>query len=181
MLKKPLALTACTILLTGAQCGCATQSSSTAQCTNSSSEPASASSSLANPWTEFSSVDEVAQATGMLFYVPDGATDITYSAIVSEGLGQVEYTLNEYRVTDRAQKTAEAKDISGMYYQWEHTTTKPLGENGSEATLHWTEGAAGLITSYWEAGGVTYSTSVTGGLINEETLTNVYKKILGQA
>lgn len=181
MLKKPLALTTCTILLIGTLCGCTAQSDPTTQSANSSSESPSASSSLANPWTEFSSVDEIAQATGLLFYVPDGATNVAYSAIVSEGLGQVEYTLDEYRVTDRAQKADHAKDISGMYYQWEHTSTQPLGENGSEATLHWTESTAGVITSYWEAGGITYSTSVTGGPINEKTLINVYKKILGQA
>ncbi len=72
---------------------------------------------LANPWEE---TDEAGllEATGLSLAVPEGAEDVSYMVMASEGLGQMEFTLNGLYYTARIKAAAEYEDISGLYYEW---------------------------------------------------------------
>ncbi len=93
---------------------------------------------LANPWADLTA-EELAQASGVSFDLPEGAENAVYRWLADEGLAEMQFTL-EGGVDEfcaRAQ-AAELEDgalmnISGMYFQWEHE--EEVTVNGCPGTL----------------------------------------------
>ena len=72
---------------------------------------------IANPWEE---TDEAGflEATGLSLAVPEGAEDVLYLVMPSEGLGEMQFFLNGLKYSARIKAAAEFEDISGLYYDW---------------------------------------------------------------
>jgi len=85
--------------------------------------PAVDDATLANPWKDLSR-DELAQVSGMSFGVPDGAEGVVYRWLESDGLAEMQFTMDGDEYCARAQsaelKAGELMNISGMYFQWDH-------------------------------------------------------------
>ena len=126
---------------------------------------------IANPWTDMTK-EELEQVSGVPFGVPEGAEEIVYRWLESEGVAEMQFTLDgdEYcaRVKPAALEAGQLENISGMYYGWENEESVTIGhcdgtigqyQTGSE---EWVE----LCQWYDMAPGLMYSLSVytTGDL-----------------
>ncbi|MBO4884597.1 MAG: haloacid dehalogenase-like hydrolase [Clostridia bacterium] len=120
---------------------------------------------MANPWADMTK-DELEQVSGVPFGVPDGAEEVVYRWLESEGLAEMQFTLDgdEYcaRVKPAALEAGQLENISGMYYGWENEESVTIGhcegtigqyQTGSE---EWVE----LCQWYDLAPGLMYSLSV---------------------
>ena len=120
---------------------------------------------LANPWTEMTK-EELEQVSGVPFGVPEGAEALVYRWLASEGLAEMQFTLDGDEFIARVQpaqlQEGELMNISGMYFDWEHEEeitvngccgTIGLAQTGSE---DWVE----LCQWYDLAPGLMYSLSV---------------------
>lgn len=85
---------------------------------------------IPNPWTD--TTLENIRAMGYDMVLPDGAENITFTALNAEGgsaaMVQADYTLGGAEYTCRAAKTAEPEDISGLYETWEQDLSWTVGE-----------------------------------------------------
>ena len=112
---------------------------------------------MANPWQTLTA-DELAQAAGVTFGVPEGAENVEYRWLKDENLAEMQFTMesgDEYCA--RVQPTAEPTDISGMYYGWENVENVNVGycegtigqyQTGSNEyveLIQWYDAAPGLM------------------------------------
>jgi len=106
--------------------------------------PAPDGAALANPWRDLTG-DELARVSGMAFGVPEGAEGVVYRWLESEGLAEMQFTMDGDEYCARAQSAelseGELMNISGMYFQWDHEEaitvndcpgTLGLAQTGSE-------------------------------------------------
>ena len=120
---------------------------------------------IANPWTDMTK-KELEQVSGVPFGVPEGAEEIAYRWLESEGIAEMQFTLDgdEYcaRVKPAALEAGQLENISGIYYGWENEENVTIGhcegtigqyQTGSE---EWVE----LCQWYDLAPGLMYSLSV---------------------
>ena len=114
------------------------------------------------PWSELSA-EEVLELTGVEFGVPKGAEDVVYRWLASEGLTEMQFTLDgdEYcaRIQPAALEAGELMNISGMYFQWENEEevsisglygTLGMAQTGSEEYVElcqWYDLVPGLMYS----------------------------------
>ena len=70
---------------------------------------------LANPWTEVTA-EELVENPGVEFGIPEGAENISYSLLESEGLAEMRFTWYDMDYVARIKPAAEFEDISGLYY-----------------------------------------------------------------
>ena len=127
---------------------------------------------LANPWENVTQ-EELTQAAGVRFGVPEGAENILYRYLESEGLAEMQFTLDgdEYcaRIQPAALEAGELMNISGMYFAWENEEEISVGscrgtlaqaQTGSEDWVElcqWYDAAPGLMYSL-----AVYTTEVDG-------------------
>ena len=78
--------------------------------------PACAETMIANPWTE-TTPQEMIETLGLSFALPEGAENILYRMLESEGLAEAQFTLESAQCTARIKSAVEFEDISGMYYE----------------------------------------------------------------
>ncbi len=121
---------------------------------------------LANPWTQ-SDEQGVAKATGFEMTAPDEATDVSYSYMSSDGLAQMQFTLDGMKWVYRIQMADELTDISGMEYQWTDEIECSVSDRDAVyysyvSTGNGKEENAQLVNWYDAVTGVTYSLSATG-------------------
>ena len=76
---------------------------------------------MVNPWTEVTE-EEFAEKLGLYFAVPEGAENVVFRVLESEGLGEMLFTLDGMDYTARVKAAPEFEDISGMYYEWDNET-----------------------------------------------------------
>ncbi len=120
---------------------------------------------LANPWQDMTR-EELLEASGLTFGVPDGAENVIYRWLADENLAEMQFTLDgdEYcaRIQPAALEEGELLNISGMYLPWDNEEevtighcpgTLGLSQTGSE---DWTE----LCLWYDVVPGLMYSLSV---------------------
>jgi len=93
--------------------------------------PADDGAALANPWTDMTK-EELEKASGMSFGVPEGATDVVWRWLESDGLAEMQFKLDGDEYCARSQP-AELPDgrmmnISGMYFQWENEEEITVGD-----------------------------------------------------
>jgi len=115
---------------------------------------------IANPWVDLTK-DELEQASGVSFGMPDGAENVIYRWLESESLAEMQFTLDgdEYcaRIQPAALEEGELLNISGMYFAWENEEEVTIGhckgtigqaQTGSEEFVElcqWYDVAPGLM------------------------------------
>ena len=72
---------------------------------------------MENPWVE-TDEEGFLEATGLSLAVPEGAENVLYLVMASDGLGEMQFSLNGLEYTARIKAAAEFEDISGLYYDW---------------------------------------------------------------
>ena len=117
---------------------------------------------IANPWTDMTR-EELEQASGVTFGIPEGAEELTWRWLESENLAEMNFTLDgdEYsaRIQPAALEEGDLMNISGMYFQWEYEEDVTIGhchgtlgqaQTGSEDFVElclWYDTAPGLMYS----------------------------------
>ncbi len=85
---------------------------------------------IPNPWTD--TTIEAIRAMGFDMVLPDGAENITFTALNAGENGaemvQADYTLRGAEYTCRAAKSAAPEDISGLYETWDQDLSWTVGE-----------------------------------------------------
>ena len=93
-------------------------------------EEAFADVALPNPWQDMTA-EQLQQATGLVFGVPEGAQDVLYRYLPGEGLAEMQFTLEGDEFCARIQPAAlaqgELMNISGMYFAWENEEAVEVG------------------------------------------------------
>lgn len=121
--------------------------------------------SMENPWKDMTA-EELMEASGLSFGVPEGAENVIYRYLPSEGLAEMQFTIgnDEFcaRIRSAALKAGELMNISGIYFYWDNEKPVRIGhcdgtvgqaQTGSE---DWVE----LCLWYDLAPGLMYSLSV---------------------
>ncbi len=117
---------------------------------------------LANPWRDLTA-EELQQVSGLTFGVPEGATDVIYRWLESEGLAEMQFSLGSddccARIQPAALREGELMNIADIYTPWdaeEETTvgtcygTVSIARTGSEDRVVlclWYDAAPGLMYS----------------------------------
>ena len=119
---------------------------------------------IPNPWTDYDSKDDAAQAAGFDLAVPDeisGCSEKSYRVLNAEGdvMFEIIYASGEDE-TARICKAPGANDVSGDYNEYAETETVDAG--GVSVTM---KGENGLVKlAIWTNGDYSYVLSVESGL-----------------
>lgn len=119
---------------------------------------------IPNPWTDYDSKDDAAQAAGFDLAVPDeisGCSEKSYRVLSAEGdvMFEIIYASGEDE-TARICKAPGADDVSGDYNEYAETETVDVG--GVSVTM---KGENGLVKlAVWTNGDYSYVLSVESGL-----------------
>ena len=119
---------------------------------------------IPNPWTDYDSKDDAAQAAGFDLAVPDeisGCSEKSYRVLSAEGdvMFEIIYASGEDE-TARIRKAPGADDVSGDYNEYAETETVDAG--GVSVTM---KGKNGLVKlAIWTNGNYSYALSVESGL-----------------
>ena len=119
---------------------------------------------IPNPWTDYDSKDDAAQAAGFDLAVPDeisGCSEKSYRVLSAEGDVMFEsiYASGEDE-TARIRKAPGADDVSGDYNEYAETETVDV--DGGSVTM---KGEDGLVKlAVWTNGDYSYALSVESGL-----------------
>ena len=118
---------------------------------------------IANPFTDYATLDEAAAQAGFTFEVPETVAESAgcLYRVSTDGLFEVVYTDATDAEVARVRKAAGTEDISGDNNEYAHTEEITVGEltvtvKGAD------EGNATLAT--WVNGDYTYSMSVATGM-----------------
>ena len=113
---------------------------------------------IANPWEDMTA-EQLEEASGLRFGVPEGAENVVYRYLAGEGLAEMDFSRanGEYcaRVQPKKDPSGMMQDISGLFLDWDYdddTTVKNLPANivqvKSDGTwierLLWADEANGL-------------------------------------
>lgn len=117
---------------------------------------------IANPWEDMTA-EQLTEASGLSFGVPEGAENVIYRYLPSQGLAEMQFTWNngEYcaRIQPAALQEGELLNISGMYFEWENVETVNIlhcngtigqAQTGSEDWVElcmWYDAVPGLMYS----------------------------------
>lgn len=120
---------------------------------------------VANPWEDVTA-EQLLAASGLAFRVPEGAENVIYRFLPSQGLAEMQFTLDtdEYcaRIQPAALQEGEWLDISGMYFDW--VNEEAVSIRGCKGTIGQAQdgdaGFAELCQWYDAAAGRMYSLSV---------------------
>ena len=119
---------------------------------------------IPNPWTDYDSKDDAAQAAGFDLAVPDeisGCSEKSYRVLNAEGdvMFEIIYASGEDE-TARIRKAPGADDVSGNYNEYAETETVDVG--GVRVTMKDENGLVKLAV--WTNGDYSYVLSVESGL-----------------
>lgn len=97
---------------------------------NTSSPKNDGQSQIPNPWSD-TTIENI-RAMGFDMVLPDGAENITFTALNADETGaemvEADYTLGGIEYTCRAAKSSESEDISGLYETWDQNLSWTVGE-----------------------------------------------------
>ena len=138
--------------------------------------------SLPNPWVDMTA-EELTEASGLTFGVPEGAENVIYRYLPADGLAEMQFNWNggEYtaRILPVDLQEGQLMNISGMYFAWENEEAVTIGrcpgtigqaQCGSE---DWAE----LCQWYDMAPGLMYSLSVSTTDIDGLDLTAIAEQV----
>lgn len=121
--------------------------------------------SMANPWEDMTA-EQLAEASGLTFGVPEGAENVIYRYLRAENLAEMQFTLDDdefcARICPAALQQGELMNISGMYLFWDPEEAVTVGGCAGTLGLSQTgsEDWAALCLWYDAAPGLMYSLSV---------------------
>lgn len=128
----------------------------------------STASNIANPYTEYDTVEEAAANTGFDINVPDSISNYDNKFIQvltdegSEKMIEVVYQNDEDQI--RIRKAAGTEDISGNYDTYNQSTA--LTVEDTEISIKGNDGTVNLAT--WTDGEYTYSVYTSAGMTADE-------------
>ena len=85
------------------------------------------SASMENPW-KYLTEEELQAVSRLFFEVPEGAENVVYRYLSSEGLAEMQFTLGDDEYLARIQAVSAPTDISRMYYMWDNKEDIQVGE-----------------------------------------------------
>ena len=121
--------------------------------------------SAVNPWTDMTQ-EQLQAVSGVSFSVPEGAENVIWRWLGSEGLAEMQFTWNGDEFCARAQAAAleegQLMEISGMYFAWDYEEEITVGECPGTIGLAQTgsEDWAERCLWYDQARGIMHSLSV---------------------
>lgn len=120
------------------------------------SEEAGESTGMANPWVEYSNMEEACNAAGFSFNVPETVSSYVglHFSVMNNELIQVVYGEPDKGVTIR--KAEGSEDISGDYTTY--SEEKEVDVNGIPVKMSGNDGTVSL--AIWEKDGYSYSANV---------------------
>ena len=136
---------------------------------------------LANPWEDMTA-EQLEEAAGITFGVPEGATNVIIRYLRSDSLAEMHFTIDgdEYcaRIQPAAPEGGQLPDISGMYYDW--VNVEPVDIRGNQGTIgqaqdgsEWVE-----LCQWYDTGrGLMYALSVQTTELDGLDLTAVAEQI----
>ena len=128
---------------------------------------------LPNPQKE-SSESEILTRFGTVMSLPQGGLVDDYFIIEGENsVAEMRFSLKDSNYVARFMPAAEYEDISGMHYEWQHTET---ANDLYNTTLHYNDGAQGVIDLYDANLGLVCSLSTDSGA-DPDTLRSVAKEV----
>ena len=87
--------------------------------------------SYANPWEEMTA-EQLEEVSGLSFGVPDGAENVTYRYMQSDGLAEMQFTMGSDEFCARIQpaelEEGQIMNISGMYFDWDNEQDIKVGQ-----------------------------------------------------
>ena len=140
---------------------------------------------LANPWEDMTA-EQLAAETGLSFGVPEGAENVIYRYLRSDGMAEMQFSWagGEYcaRILPMEAEENGFYDISGMYYEWpaedfvnigacSGTLSQPVEDEGT-----WVE----RCLWYDPVPGLMYSLSVTAEDVDGLDLTALAEQVYGK-
>lgn len=116
---------------------------------------------IANPWREVTA-DELMQTVGVRFGVPEGAENVMYMLLETQGLAEMQFMHQGVEYNARIVPAAEFTDISGAYYDWPGEEACEIGwcagkvmtaedEGRTVSLCLWYDAAPGLMYSLFAA------------------------------
>ena len=115
---------------------------------------------MANPVKEATAMEILARF-GVVMETPEGALIDSYSIIEGDmTIAEERFELSGRHYTARFMPAAAYEDISGMYYEWQHTET---ANDLYNTTVRYNDGAQGVIDLYDAANGLVCSLAVDSG------------------
>ena len=124
---------------------------------------------IPNPQKESSEI-EILTRFGTVMSLPEGGLVDDYFILEGENsTAEMRFELNGQHYTARFMPAQEYEDISGMYYEWQHTET---ANDLYNTTLRFNDGAEGVIDLYDRDLGLICSLSTKSGA-DAETLRSV--------
>ena len=85
---------------------------------------------MANPWEDMTR-EQLEETSGVAFGLPEGAEEVVYRWLESEGLAEMNFTLDgdEYcaRIQPAALEIGQLMNISGMFFDWENEEEITVG------------------------------------------------------
>ena len=88
---------------------------------------------LENPWVDMTA-EQLAQVSGVSFGLPEGAENVVYRWLESEGLAEMQFTLEDTgdefcaRIQPAALQEGELMNIADMYFDWENEEEVSVGD-----------------------------------------------------
>ena len=142
---------------------------------------AMAEATLANPWVD-ATAEDIAEAIGAAFGIPEGAEDIAYSFMPDESLAEMRFALDGMEYVARIQPAEEFTDISGLFYEWEAESSFTIaGFEGLEQRA--ADGDVTIDSALWFDSdmGLMYALSTSGADLDGFDITAVAEAIYAQA
>ncbi len=139
--------------------------------------------SIASPW-ETLSAEQLKALTALPLNLPEGAEQEAYRWYRMDEIAEMQFTWKNAEFCFRAQNAEpqenSVKDISGMYFTWEHE--EPVKINGNRGTIGLMQSGTGDMVErciwYDEARKSAYSLSVTAPDVDGLDLTAVAENIV---
>ena len=126
---------------------------------------------IANPWSEYDTVAEAAEAAGIKFSAPDKLGDFTLTHIQAmNGLVDLRYLNGDIQICVRKGKGTD--DISGDYNTYKSVTEKNIGKY--DVTLK--GNGKGVKCAVWNDGNNAYSI-VSDKALTEKSIGNIIAKL----
>ena len=120
---------------------------------------------IPNPWTDYDSQSDAAQAAGFDLAAPDaisGSSEKSYQVMCSDDgavISEIDYVNGDERAA-YVRKAPGADDISGDYNNYAESET--VDADGTSVTM---KGADGFVNlAVWTSGEYSYALHVTAGL-----------------
>ncbi len=135
-----------------------------------------------NPWEDMTE-KQLTAAAGVSFGVPEGAENVIYRYLRSDGLAEMQFTWmgGEFcaRIQPMTLKKNELYDISGMYYEWETDYPVEIGHCFGTLSKPVQDGEKMVARCLWYdmVPGLMYSLSVTDADIDGLDLTALAEQV----